>query len=54
MFIAGDRMIDCAKGLAELTPYEGYRYFVEAPDWPIIAHNARQAWLALANSTFEQ
>jgi len=47
-------MIDCAKGLAELTPYEGYRCFVDSPDWPMLAHNAQQAWSALRNSTFEQ
>src|SRR5690349_20202368 len=33
MFMAGDRMIDCAKEIAELTPYERYRCFIESPGW---------------------
>jgi hypothetical protein len=54
MISAGNRMINCAKGIAELTPYEGVRCFVESPAWSIVAHNLEQAASGLAGSTFEQ
>src|SRR4051812_36691622 len=54
MFIAGNRMIDCAKGLAELSPYEGYRCFVEGLDWSIFAHHAERTWSAVTTSALAQ
>jgi hypothetical protein len=39
-------MIDCAKGFAELTFYEGARRFVESPACPIVARNVEQAWFS--------
>ena len=54
MLIAGNRMIDCAQGLAELTPYEGYRCLIDSLDWPTLAHHAEQTWSTVTTSAFGQ
>jgi hypothetical protein len=47
-------MIDCARAIAELTSYEGYRCFVDSPDWTSIAHHVEQAWSVVAESSLGQ
>jgi hypothetical protein len=44
-------MIDCSKGLSDLTPYETYRCFIEADDWKIVGRNLERMWSDFTGTT---